>query len=188
MGFIAFVIFKQNGISMKDEIEYKSKMLHYRRAKCSEDINTSTLQSYLTAALNSVPLVKDRYQLINVDDMAGEEEGLEQVKVFINHYVTTYGILFGEVVRYSDGAFKSMVTVDDNAKHLSIEQVAPPKTDDGKRRQFLDSIMYFAVFDNHVVVIQSSLLQIRDCEKHLNWLIGKAGIDLGGYFVWVWVF
>ncbi|WP_375320642.1 hypothetical protein [Aliivibrio logei] len=157
-----------------DLTEHKYKMLHYRRAK--SDKTDKSLQDLLTASLRSKPFVKDRYQLLNVDDQASDESDLEQVKMFVNHTSTNYSILFGEIVRYSDGAFKSMVKVDDSATHLSIEQVAPPKAEDGKQREFLDSLMYFAVFDNHVVIIQSSLLLIRDFEKHINWLLKEADI------------
>lgn len=163
-------------------VEHKYKMLHYRRANSPSVKDNKTLQDFLTASLKRKPFVKERYQLVNSDDLAPSEEEVDQVKIFINHTSTSYNILFGEIVRYSDGAFKSMVKVDDNAKHLSIEQVAPPISEDGKRREFLDSIMYFAIFENHVVIIQSSLLQIRDFEKHVNWLLRESGLLIGSGF------
>lgn len=169
-------------MTIEDKPEFRTKMLHYRRAKCAENTEGRTLQQLLTKALGEYPLVKDRYQFVKADDGAPDDADLEQVRVFINHSATRFDILFGEVVRYSDGTFKSMVKVDDDASHLSIEQVAPPIADDGKRREFLDSLMYFAVFDDHVVVIQSSLLQIRDCEKHINWFLHKENVGHKGFF------
>ncbi|GAB3521373.1 hypothetical protein GCM10027342_17220 [Photobacterium alginatilyticum] len=157
-------------------VEHKYKMLHYRMAKIGNHKTAATLQSLLTAALKSMPYVKDRYQLVAAEDTSQHDEDLDQVKIFINHTSESFGILFGEVVRYSDGAYKSMVKVDDGAKHLTIEQVAPPVAEDGKRREFLDSIMYFAVFENHVVIIQSSYLLIRDLEKHINWLLHSSSV------------
>lgn len=161
-------------------VEYKDKTLHYRIAKIvGEDVD-QTLQEMVAVALSRLSSVKERYQMVRVDSHEGEDGDFQQARHFMNNKIERWNILFDELVRYSDGANKSIITIDENASSLSIEQIAPPETEDGKRREFLDSIMHMAFLRNHVVVIQSSILRARELEKYLTWLLKAAGVISSG--------
>lgn len=157
-------------------IEYKDKTLHYRIAKVIGENVDQTLQEMVAIALSRLSVVKKRYQIVSVDSHDGEDGDVQQARQFMNNKIERWNILFNELVRYSDGANKSIITIDENASFLSIDQIAPPVSEDGKRREFLDSIMHMAFLNNHVVLIQSPILRTRELEKYITWLLKAAGV------------
>lgn len=157
-------------------IEYKDKTLHYRIAKVMGENTDKTLQEMVAIALNRLSSVKERYQIVSEDSHDGEDGDVQQARHFMNNKIERWNILFDELVRYSAGANKSIITIDEDASFLSIAQIAPPASEDGKRREFLDSIMHMAFLNNHVVVIQSAILKTRELEKYITWLLKKAGL------------
>lgn len=161
-------------------VEYKDKTLHYRIAKVIGENVDQTLQEMIAVALNRLSAVKDRYQTVSVDSHDGEDGDVQQARQFLNNKIERWSILFNELVRYSDGANKSIITIDESASFLSIDQIAPPVSVDGKRREFLDSIMHMAFLRNHVVVIQSPVLRTRELEKYITWLLKKTGVITQG--------
>jgi hypothetical protein len=54
--------------------------------------------------------------------------------------------------------------------------MSAPVTDDGKRRELIDAMLFFGVADNHLVMVQSSSLRSDHLERHLQWLLrhGRA--------------
>lgn len=161
-------------------IEYKDKTLHYRIAKVMGETTDKTLQEMVAIALNRLSSVKERYQIVSEDSHDGEDGDVQQARHFMNNKIERWNILFDELVRYSTGANKSIITIDEDASFLSIAQIAPPASEDGKRREFLDSIMHMAFLNNHVVIIQSAILKTRELEKYITWLLKKAGILSSG--------
>jgi hypothetical protein len=157
-------------------VEYKDKTLHYRVGKVIGENVVHTLQEMIELALSRLSVVKNRYQIVSVDSHDGDEGDVQQARQFMNSKVARWSILFNELVRYSDGANKSIITIDEDATFLPIAQIAPPISDDGKRREFLDSIMHMAFLKNHVVLIQSPILRTRELEKYITWLLKKAGV------------
>lgn len=157
-------------------IEYKDKTLHYRIAKIMGENSDKTLQELVAIALSRLSSVKERYQFVSEDSHDGEDGDVQQARHFMNNKIERWNILFDELVRYSAGANKSIITIDEDASFLSIAQIAPPASEDGKRREFLDSIMHMAFLNNHVVVIQSAILKTRELEKYITWLLKKAGL------------
>lgn len=151
------------------EIHNRTKIIHYREASFFKE-SVLTLQELLESAVKQKPLAKNRFQVLSqLSDDVEERE-------FINTYLERYGMFFGSFVRYEAGANKHTLTEDELATEFSVEQLAPPDTTDGKKRQFLDSILYFAVFGNHVVILQSSSLKTKEFERHLYWLLCNAGL------------
>jgi hypothetical protein len=89
----------------------------------------------------------------------------------INHHRQRSGMLFGNMFSYSDGTNQLMLIADPNAESFPIEQIAPPADKDGKRREFLESILYFGIYGNHVILLQSTGLRGKQFEQHINWLL-----------------
>jgi hypothetical protein len=158
------------------KIDHKSKTLHYRYAEIKGYSGSLTLGDMLNKALTSLFLVKNRYQVVNEDSHDPEEDGFLKSKLFINNKATRWNIVFGDLMRYSDGTNKSTVTIDDKAEHLEVESIVPPKSDEGKRREFLDSILYFGAFKNHIAIVQSAVLRTSELERHINWLLKEAKV------------
>lgn len=125
------------------------------------------LKPRLDAALKKFKQMKHRMQ-----DLAGEGEnpiwrltGLEKVES---------GITFGTLLQYIPGSNPRLLIDDPEATRIRIEKFTTPKTDQGQRREPMEGLLYFAVTDNHLVLLQSSALRSSHLEAYLTWLLRKA--------------
>ena len=144
-----------------------TRVLHYKRATFLHD--GQDLQSLLAAALRRRQTVGDRMEELHPE---------ERTKRFINSYRSQMGMLFGNLLIYSPDRNQALLTVSPDASELDVRQVAPPEIG-GQRTEFLQSILYFGVRDNHVVVLQSAALRARALEAYLNWLLNSDPNLLG---------
>lgn len=165
--------------------EKKRKSVHYKLTSISNQ--TETLQSLLEQALaedSRAHIALQRMEATNPDD--------ESVCRLINHHTTHQGMFFGQLVRFESGRGQVLMTFDDQASEYSIDTITSDavggdeqddhETDAEKvrrRREFIDSILYFGVLDNHLVIMQSQALTTRELEAHLGWLLGTC-LDLMG--------
>lgn len=152
-------------MSVKDT---KRKLFHYRKATFLKPIG-STLQDLVGQALLKFNRVGDRFQLL--DEVT--DDGWRR---FINTHRAAIGMEFGNLVLYTPDQARHIFAVDESADELDIEQIAPGSTKDGKKRQFLESILYYGVQGNHMILLQSMALKARDIEAYLNWLLKRAGL------------
>jgi hypothetical protein len=142
----------------------KPKTLHYRRAQFLTP--TRTLEDLLSAALKVNSLVANRVETVTA---AGDCR-------LINHTTSHRGLLCGNLIIYEHGANKLFLTVDGSQRAFPIAQVAPPELPNKKRTEFLDSILYFGIKGNHVVLMQSSGLKGKQLELYLNWFLSACGV------------
>lgn len=165
--------------------EKKQKSVHYKLATISNQ--TETLQTLLERALEDgsrAHIALSRMEATNPDD--------ESICRLINHHTTHQGMFFGQLVRFEAGRGQVLMTFDDQASEYSIDTITSDAVtgDDEedqetnaekvkRRREFIDSILYFGVLDNHLVVMQSQALTTRELEAHLGWLLGTC-LDLMG--------
>jgi hypothetical protein len=156
--------------------ETKSKTIHYKRAVITN--SQLTLQKLLKAAFNSkgkATKAKQRREVLNPDD--------ESCRL-INHYKDYNGMLFGQLIFFEPGRSQVLITLDDEAEYYEIDSITPDSIDKDKnnledektkiRREFIDSMLYFGVLDNYVVLVQSASLRARELEAHLSWLLGTC--------------
>ncbi|WP_211471679.1 hypothetical protein [Collimonas humicola] len=148
--------------------ETKRKQLHYRKATFLNPHGKS-LQDLIEEALAKVTPVSQRFQ--GLDD--GTDDGWRR---FINTHRAFYGLQFGNMVLYAPDQSRHIIAIDDTADELDIEQIAPPMGNDGKKRQFLESLLYYGIQGNHVILLQSMAMKARDFEHYLNWLLHNAGV------------
>lgn len=167
------------------EVTYKTKTLHYRRATFVNYNDVYNLQELLQRALHVTPKVGDRYLEVLTDntDSPDKDDDAPKSKLFLNHHVVMWGIQFSDLLKYSDDTNANVVTVDHSAEFLDIEQMAPSETADGKKREFLDSVMYIAAFKNHLAIIQSATLRTGELERYLNWFLKKTGVMSEGHIL-----
>lgn len=164
----------------------KTKTIHYKNCFITGDV---VLQEAIRKALaKDGPTGKpiNRQQKINSDD---------DTVIFINRTSEFNGMTFCQLVILESGRKQPYITVDDDAEFYSIDALASEKIPDSpganpqqdqvqpeetkeekarKRREFLESILYFGVIGNHAVVLQSSSLRSRELEAHLSWLLGTC--------------
>lgn len=136
------------------------KTVIYKRARYLQA--SGNLQEDLAAALRKAKSVGSRKEVLNAH---------ENTCLLINIARTRWKMLFGSVLLYSRGKNAALVTEDDTADDLTIEQLAPPRDESGKRRDFIESLLFFGIKENHVVIMQSMGLRARQFESHLAWLL-----------------
>jgi len=141
--------------------EHKTKALLYKEARFLQ--NSGVLQQALIDALARRKCAVDRKRHIG-DDTTFQ---------VINH-TRSQKMLYGQFLMYSKGSHPFLVAYEDGAFEFELEEHKLPEKDDGKRREFLESIFYFAISGNHVVLAQSSALRARDFETYLNWLLHET--------------
>ena len=144
-----------------------TRVLHYKRATFLRDVQD--LQYLLAAALRRRKAVGDRMEELHPE---------ERTKRFINSHRSQMGMLFGNLLVYSPDRNQALLTVSPDALEVDVKQMAPPEIG-GQRTEFLQSILYFAVRGNHVVVLQSAALRARALEAYLNWLLSADPSLLG---------
>jgi hypothetical protein len=149
--------------------ETKRKQLHYRRATFLKPTGRP-LQELIEEALSKLTPVKLRFE--HLKNVSPDETW----RRFINTHRAALGMQFGNLVLYASEQNRAIIAIDDNADELDIEQIAPPTSNDGRRREFLESILYYGVKQNHVVLLQSMSLRARELELHLNWLLREANL------------
>jgi hypothetical protein len=142
------------------------KQLFYKHARF---LNPSplTLQDLFTKAIKALPIANREEQL----SAAGETAGWMRLVNSPRHYA---GFSFGVMVLYSPGIHHMVIEVAaaEGKDELDVSKLPPPA---GK--QFMETPLYFAIRDNHVVFIQSKSLRVRDLEEHFNWLCVAAGVQ-----------
>lgn len=153
----------------------KPKAIHYKNVFITGDANLQLLLKGALSATGNASRPSLRQQKANDEDTS---------VVFINKFKEYNGMSFGQLVYLESGKQQPFITVDDDAEFYSISSLSSekiPEIDDKekteaeaakKRREFLESMLYFGVLDNHMVVMQSSALKTRELEAHLSWLLG----------------
>lgn len=73
---------------------------------------------------------------------------------------------FGDLTQYTQGYMQALIGNQGNVPMLNVEQEPPP---DGK--EYVHSMMYWMVIDDHVLIIQSRSLTAKRLEEYLTWLL-----------------
>src|SRR5689334_10344713 len=141
--------------------EYRYRTFHYKVARLE---GLLSLQDLLEQALSGQSKIGDRKEFI---------ERTEQSR-FITLSRLNGGMLCGTAVVYTQGNHQPIVAVDDGLKEVSVHQIAPPEDDRGRRHEFVEGTLFFAVRGNHIILVQSSSFKALQFEEHVNWLLRKA--------------
>lgn len=142
------------------------RKVYYRKTEFNGP-QKRTLQQLLSTALNQHPFVQDRSEAI--DAQATELR-------LISKFADIGGFLCGHVVSFERGRFQTVINDDPTAKSLALTAITPPKVNNIPH-QFVPGVLYFAVKNNHVVVVQSAGLRTGAFESHLAWLLRtKSGL------------
>lgn len=127
------------------------------------------LKQLLAEALTKQSTIGERREALG----PGDESPIWRL---IGQYVIEPEFLFGVLMRYMPGTNPIFLVDDPAASSLTVEQLAAPQTDDGKRRELLEGTLFFGVIDNHVVIMQTMSLRSEHLEEHLLWLLHHASL------------
>ena len=149
--------------------EKKRKNIIYKRAEIVHEDNS--LQKLLEKALSKEGTcfkASDRREHPNPDQGSVR---------FINRHTMHSGMFFGQLIFFEPGRSQTYIELDDDADTYTIDALTPEslndtKSKEQKRKEFVESMLYFGVYENHLVLLQSTALKSRDLEAHLAWLLG----------------
>ena len=152
--------------------ETRRRIIRYKRAVLTQ--SNATLQTLLEEALQN--------DLASKADLRKESISADSNTYrLINKFTDANNVLFGQLVRFEAGKAQSIITLDEKADFYEINSITTQEFSNEeererakkKRREFIESILYFGCFDNHLVILQSAALTARDLETHVGWLLGS---------------
>jgi hypothetical protein len=123
------------------------------------------LQKDLLKALALRPKAKSRLERLGA---GGEEARL------INETRHHSSMLCGSLHRFTAGAAQVIISIDDDATEWAIEQMVPPPTETAKHREFVEGLLFFGIWKNHVILLQSMACRANQFEDYVNWLFNPA--------------
>lgn len=151
--------------------ERKRKQVTYKLARFHAATGAD-LRDLLAQALKKRRTVGNRRQ-----PLAPENES--PIWRVIGQYKNDGDFLFGVLMQYAPGTNPLFCVDDDAAETLTVEQLAAPITDEGKKREALEGMLFFATLQNHIVMVQGSSLRSGHLERHLQWLLQTARVIEG---------
>lgn len=145
------------------------KTVIYKRVHFHAKTKGQTLKALLEAALSKRQKLGERRQNVaSAEDPMYHAIGSTKCE--------NPGFVFGALMTYTPDTDPLCIIDDAEAVDVVLEKVSAPATDDGKRREFLASLMFFAVIENHVVLMQSQALKSAHLETYLQWYLHASGV------------
>jgi hypothetical protein len=144
------------------------RKIYYRKAEFNSP-QKRTLQQMAADALSKHVYVQDRLETLGAD--------AKELRV-ISRYVESKGFLFGQLVVFERGSFQTVISDNPTAKNLALSAVSPPVINK-VQQQYVPGVLYFGLYKNHVVILQSVALRASALEQHLAWLIRTKSNILG---------
>lgn len=92
-----------------------------------------------------------------------------------NHVRDGATYVFGNLVAYTLGRDQAVLVENSNAREADIQQLPAPA-----QKQFVNSMMFWMVTDNHVFVLRHGQLNPPDLEVYLRWLLAEKTAVCGG--------
>ena len=143
------------------------KTLCYRQVRFTESM-PRTLQQMLSEALGQLDLVRDRLEAVDP-----EASGYR----VISSGRAIRGFLCGRLTTFQRGGYQMVIADDPDAKELALSAMEAPDKG-GVPHQFATGMLYFCIFQNHAVVVQSPSLRASAFERHLAWLLREKSAIL----------
>lgn len=165
-----------------------SKRSYYKRA---HSINAETLQDMLTPILFDANSHCAKPIGRRMDHGSGDSDSCK----FFNHVSEQDGMIYAEMVAIEDGQVQAYLSINDDENEYLISSFSADDIPDHKEtaeeqerknlvKNFVNSMMYVGIADNHIAIIPSQSLKSRQLEEYLEWLLKLAHkIDQNDAFI-----
>lgn len=153
-------------------MDYVKKTLYYRKAVISK--TDKTLEQLLREALVAFPTARDRQEAIS------ENSEFRLINKFQDE---KQGFILVQMVLIEQDASQPVVIYEDGAREYQLAGVRPndvvlAEEYKAARKDFINSMLYFGVIGNHVVVIPSAALRFSSIEAYLRWFFVNVAKNL----------
>ncbi len=147
----------------------RTKDLLYKHADFLKPTG-KTLQQHLLNAREKLRLAKDREQKFGDD--------ADLVRVW-NRGLKRGLLACGMFHSFEHGRSQLVLAMQDNAEEYPILAAESPATKESKVTEFNEGLLFFGVYKNHVLLLQSAALKLGAFEDYLNWLLQDAVDEIG---------
>ncbi|WP_370421940.1 hypothetical protein AB9Q29_016570 [Pantoea vagans] len=159
-------------MTTREPTVYKRRTVHYKRAVIGG--SKETLQQILENALGAggeFELAANRKEQVDPKDPTAGFHLINKSQ----HYES---IFFGQFLLFEPGKTQALLTMNENAHSYQIDPITTAsikkrKGDKSGDKEFVESILYFGVYKNHVLIVQSAALRSKEFEQHLNNLLAN---------------
>jgi len=143
----------------------RTKDLRYQHAFFLKD-SGKTLQQHMDAARARLKLASGRAQKMGNDE--------DNVRLWNRR--STRGLLTcGMFHSYERGRSQLVIEMNDGAEEYTLEAADPPKPKAKESKtEFNEGLLFFGVYKNHVILLQSSALRQSAFDEYLNWFLQDA--------------
>ncbi len=138
-----------------------SKAIGYRRCILNPK-NGQTLQQLVRAALGNLLTANQRMEPLDSQST--------EIRVIGKHKVVDK-MLCGYLSTYERGKSQAVITDDPQATSLLLGSITPQPKKGGKNQEYIPGVLFFAILDNHVALIQNPSLRGSSLESHFAWLL-----------------
>ena len=135
-----------------------TKTIWYKRATIGTEVDN--LQDLLERALAARASASDR--IFQPSDEAEHHA--------INAHTKSGNMLVGQFLAFEEGRRQPLITLGGGQVVFELGTIGPGG-DEAEHREFLESIAYFGVLQNHVLLVQTKVLGSKQFERYLQWLL-----------------
>ncbi|MBD1571500.1 hypothetical protein [Aliivibrio sp. S10_S31] len=148
-------------------LDKRRKQIHYRHAVLLPNhskLGLQTLQQRFSRLMSQ--------ELTNITDRLYFQSGDSIEKdphMAFSHCFEEKGMFCGQIVYVEPGNSVPVISKNDyNKASLPVEAL---QISDEMSREYLDSIAFISIINNHVIILQSKAIRIKDIEEYLNFLL-----------------
>ncbi|MCG9060126.1 hypothetical protein LH452_14630 [Laribacter hongkongensis] len=146
----------------------KSVTVHYRKFDSSELGDMTLEQAFRNAMYEQIQesTFAHKYRLRvwkNLND-----------NLFINYFTNKNqddaSYMFGDLIHFTAGHLQALFDKQNDAPTASVYQMPAPS-----QKEYIHSLMYWLIKDDHIFVIQSQSLKTDSLENYLTWFLKGKG-------------
>ncbi|MGB3383954.1 MAG: hypothetical protein WBA64_04695 [Marinomonas sp.] len=137
-----------------------TKTLIYKVARFNHESQDKNLQDLLTLAFKKKKSALSRIQ-------AGDSENHFKL---VNYTGKHKNMQVGDFFDYTHGQKQPLAQFDADVEELKVSTLPPPND----KSDFLHSILYFGIWNNSVILSQTTSLKSPQFEAYLNWILSEC--------------
>lgn len=167
-------------------LDRRRKGFHYRHAvfipSPAAHAHTNLESILKTIFKRHLTSINERCYYPERKNIGNDAVDRKQPHMFINSVNEHYSLLCLELMYIEPGSSVTIIETDYEKNEIACEALLPPSISGDESREFLESIAYVAVIENHVMFMQSKAIGIKDIEEYFNFAILKTSAlgDAGG--------
>lgn len=151
--------------------ESKRRTINYKLVKISDHLLTlqEMLEKTLLDKSSQFHLATNRRENLTENDKSFR---------FINRFVNYEPeMLMCQLVQFEEGRSQMTIVINDEDEMFEVNPISAQtlntiqKNTDKTTTEFLESMLYFGVMGNHLVMMGSQALKSKELERHLNWYL-----------------